>query len=480
MQLYHQYGMDYYYHLDANSPCINAGDPNGDYSGQVDIDGEDRVYNGIVDMGADEFYTYGVIYVDTDANGDDDGTSWTDAFNYLQDGLDAVSGGDEIWVAEGTYYPDDGNSVTENNRSETFQLIEDVNIYGGFDPTTGDDLWSERDWAGNVTILDGDINVSVSQFDNSYHVVTSTVNATIDGFTIQSGNADGTGVDKSGAGMRIYYYSWPMPSVIVRNCTFDDHLADVTGAGILKGGNTSITVENCIFISGDIPQGSSDYGGGAILTGAGNAIIENCAFFSNRAPFGGAIYNRSTDGLVVNNCLFYDNSTYNAAYNRGGAICVLGGDTDVNVTNCTFVDNYSYDGGGFAIKDSSGTANITNCIFWGNTSDPSHSPQIDNDSSTVVVAYSDIEGGYAGTGNINSDPCFVDSTDPDGDDNIWITSDDGLRLDSDANSPCIDAADSNDTPTTDILGNNRYDDPNTTDTGAGDPNYYDMGAYEYQ
>jgi hypothetical protein len=73
-------------------------------------------------------------------------------------------------------------------------------------------------------------------------------------------------------------------------------------------------------------------------------------------------------------------------------------------------------------------SDITNCIFWDN--DATNYDQIYNDSSTVVVAYSDIEDGYAGTGNINSDPNFVDDTDPDGDDNIWITSDDGLRLDS--------------------------------------------------
>jgi len=41
-------------HLRANSPCIDAGDPNGDYSGQTDMDGERRVVNGRVDMGADE------------------------------------------------------------------------------------------------------------------------------------------------------------------------------------------------------------------------------------------------------------------------------------------------------------------------------------------------------------------------------------------------------------------------------------------
>ncbi len=43
-----------YHYLKLSSPCINAGDPNGIYAGQKDIDNQDRVYNSRVDMGADE------------------------------------------------------------------------------------------------------------------------------------------------------------------------------------------------------------------------------------------------------------------------------------------------------------------------------------------------------------------------------------------------------------------------------------------
>jgi len=42
------------YHLSGSSPCIDTGDPGGTYTGQTDIDGEDRVMDDRVDVGADE------------------------------------------------------------------------------------------------------------------------------------------------------------------------------------------------------------------------------------------------------------------------------------------------------------------------------------------------------------------------------------------------------------------------------------------
>ncbi len=47
------------YHLAYDSPCVDTGSPNLSYTDQVDIDGEDRVYiyEGSVDIGADEVYS---------------------------------------------------------------------------------------------------------------------------------------------------------------------------------------------------------------------------------------------------------------------------------------------------------------------------------------------------------------------------------------------------------------------------------------
>lgn len=125
-----------------------------------------------------------VIYVDADAVGANDGSSWADAFNYLQDALVTASAGDEIRVAQGIYKPDQGTGIIPNDSTATFQLINSVTLKGGYaglgilDP-------NERDNAMYETILTGDLSSNdvdvkdplqlwwqLNRHENSHHVVT--------------------------------------------------------------------------------------------------------------------------------------------------------------------------------------------------------------------------------------------------------------------------------------------------------------------
>jgi len=147
------------------------------------------------------------IFVDVNASGANNGSSWIDAYIYLQDGMNeaaSVAKPVEIWVAKGTYAPDKGVGKTVGDRASTFQLISGVTIYGGFPPGGG--LWESRDPNLYETILSGDLsgndaNVSdpcdlltePTRSENSYHVVTGSgtdSTAILDGFKITAGNAN--------------------------------------------------------------------------------------------------------------------------------------------------------------------------------------------------------------------------------------------------------------------------------------------------
>ncbi len=66
------------------------------------------------------------------------------------------------------------------------------------------------------------------------------------------------------------------------------------------------------------------------------------------------------------------------------------------MTNSTLSGNSASVGGG--IYNDSGTLTVSNGIVWGNSS------QI---SGTATVTFSTVQGGFAGTGNIDADPLFV-------------------------------------------------------------------------
>ena len=116
---------------------------------------------------------------------------WGRAKKYLQSALALAADGDQIWVAEGTYYPDEGSGRTNNDRSSTFAIPSGVKVYGGY-PSGGGD----RQWAQYPTTLSGDIdqNDDTGNSDgNAYNVVTFTDasdQTVLDGFTITAGETD--------------------------------------------------------------------------------------------------------------------------------------------------------------------------------------------------------------------------------------------------------------------------------------------------
>jgi len=171
--------------------------------------------------------------------------------------------------------------------------------------------------------------------------------------------------------------------------------------------------------------------------------VTNCKFINNSAGLhGGAIINWDDSYSTFINCIFYGNT----ADEEGGGIHSYS--SDLTTTNCTFAENSSPYGG--ALYNYFSSPRITNCILWGDTPNEIFNAY----SAWPIIDYSNVQGGYSGTGNINQDPLFV---------NLAI-GDLHLTL----GSPSINTGDpSTDYPETDLDGKPRI-------LGG----IVDMGAYE--
>ena len=175
-----------------------------------------------------------VYYVDADSPNDGPGNDWEHAYHYLQDALAAAGGGDEIRVAQGIHRPDEstGNPTGTGARDATFQLESGLAIYGGY-AGYGQPDPDARDIETYVSTLSGDLAENdgpdfANYADNSYHVVTgsgTTEGALLDGFTITSGNANGSSDAGIGGGVYIVAGS---PSLI--DCLVKENWA-YDGAG---------------------------------------------------------------------------------------------------------------------------------------------------------------------------------------------------------------------------------------------------------
>ncbi|MGB1216637.1 MAG: choice-of-anchor Q domain-containing protein, partial [Saprospiraceae bacterium] len=426
------------------SPALDAGEDNGSNPNVpvLDILGNGRL--AATDMGCYEYQMTSSsphIYVDIDATGMDDGSSWADAYADLQDAIDHACAGEEIWVAEGTYYPSRvpmGATIpigSLTNRDHAFLLSKDVRIYGGFDAT--ETMLSERNHQTNPTILSG-------ASDNCYHVLITaglTSTAVLDGFRITEGNADGTNIlNYNNTG---YYFN--------RNI-----------CGGMYNIDSSPSVSDCSFYN------NNTIGiGGGMYNNNSSPSVSACNFYNNTAAGnGGGMCNYYSSSPTVSNCNFYDNMVN---YEGGG---MYNSSSSPKVSNCNFYRNTADTGGGGIYNNFSASSDIINCIFWANEENgttTAANSDIKNDgmSNSSTITHSLLQVYTGGTSNITGqDPLFVDESDPDGADDIPSTADDGLAL-----QPCSPAINVGTTTSpiipTDILGNLRV-------------GVYDMGAYENQ
>ncbi|MHC4323837.1 MAG: right-handed parallel beta-helix repeat-containing protein [Planctomycetota bacterium] len=314
-------------------------------------------------------FTYGkVIYVDDDAAGTNDGSSWEKAYVYLQDALTDANSAEkpvEIQVAQGVYTPDMGVNQIPSDREATFHLINGVSLKGGYaglnepDPNT-------RDIELYETILSGDLNGNdvevadpsnlpneLTRRDNSCHVTTGSgtdMTAVLDGFTITGGNADGSDQLYEGGGM---YNSSGNPTLT--DCTLRDNSA-LRGGGMSNWENSNPTLANCKFY-----RNWANYGAAIQNNFTSSPMLTNCSFIENSAETGGGMYNGSSSNPELVDCTFSRNFAEIGGGMRNSSF------SSPTLTNCTFNDNSTHLWGGGMMNWDCNAITLTDCTFSRNS-----------------------------------------------------------------------------------------------------------------
>ena len=341
--------------------------------------------------------------------------------------------------------------------SETLRTQRDWTIYKSI---------LSGDLDGNDLNADGNFIAEVysdTVGNNAYHVVSGsgvTETAVLDGFTITAGNAN-----QAGGGMYNNQSSPTLANVIfsgnqaagggglfnnygnptLTNVTFRGNRAVFYGGGMYNGSGGAPVLTNVVFSDNLASQGDggglSNYysnpaltsvifsgnqsiygagignehgsptlisvtfsgnqatydGGGMFNIGEGIPLLTNVTFIGNQAAQGGGMNNQLSSNPILTNVLFSGNQA-----DFGGGI--FNYDSDPTLINVTMSGNQANFPGGGIENYCCSAPKLINSILWGNSG-----PQIHdyNGTSAPVVTYSDVEGGYAGTGNLDVDPLFL-------------------------------------------------------------------------
>jgi predicted outer membrane repeat protein len=468
-----------------------------------------------------------IIYVDDDAVGVADGSSWANAFVYLQKALSAAGSGDEIRVAQGVYRPNlyGTTPVTRAPRVvspslKSFEIAEGVTIQGGFAGLGAEDP-NGRDVGQYETVLSGDLSANdvvgwglghplyeSLHSDNRGYVVWSSYAIRgsdtiavprLDGFVIES--AIQSALYNVGGSLCVANCTFRRNSsqetsgsailclggeLILSNCVFEDNTSAISG-GAIYASDAVLTLSDCRFVNNWTPtvggavhavgssvvltgctfrQNAAGQGGaicqqqgtltladcefeanmagrqggavdladqqnasmtrcafrnnsmaqwgGAIMNKGMSLLLDACTFSGNRAGYGGAIYvylsstaGSWAQGVTMAHCLFAGNY----ASGRGGALLTYY--VELTIGSCTFADNV---GGTLNWQASTTTSPFTmkDCIVWdGNDSIVNGSGATRGGGTTHVtttgptIAFSDVQSGWSGEGNIGADPCFA-------------------------------------------------------------------------
>ncbi len=171
-----------------------------------------------------------------------------------------------------------------------------------------------------------------------------------------------------------------------------------------------------------------------------DSILQGFTITNGKARHGAGVYCDRSSPTIANSIFQANSASYftgRVDNGRGGGL-YCEPDANPKVVNCTFYNNSAGRSGG-AVFSIDGRPEIVNCILWGNTPD-----EIAAATVMPLVSHSNIQGGFEGEGNIDSDPLFAN---PEAEDfhlmsqiGCWDPQTQTWVKDEVA-SPCIDAGD---------------------------------------
>ncbi len=363
-----------------------------------------------------------VIYVDINATGANNGSSWTDAYTDLQTALSVAFINDDIWVANGIYKP-----TATTTRTISFVMKNGVDMYGGFAGT--ETAVNQRDISANPTTLSGDIGALGDNTDNTIKVVkiqNFTTAFTFDGFRVVSGYD----ASASGKGAGMYLANNAGPLLTFNNCILYNNYGYHSGGGMIIDESNTV-FHNCEFLY----NSTFSYGGGAIYSANGaNATIKlyDCKFIGNNARDGAVINFQGVElimerNLITNNTASTKNvitvSDFDNKFEINNSLIV---GNQIENSSSSIISSYAFNSTNLAsltnvtichnkntsilgpyaetILNGNDPIIITNCIVYGNTNSDLN-VQIDP-GNTVINSI--VENGYAGGTNIiTTNPGFV-------------------------------------------------------------------------
>ena len=358
-------------------------------------------------------------------------------YSTIQAAINVSANGDTVLIADGRYTgPGNvdldfgGKNITVTSQNGASSTIIDCQgsssaNHRGFYLHSGE----TNAMISGLTIENGYESIGVG---NGGAIDTEDVGWTIQNCIIENNTAPaGGGIFNSDA------------AVTVENCVIMDNAASGSEGGGIYIANLgfSSTITNCTIANNTAPSSDgAGLGGGIFASSNGSAkiAVADCTLSGNSAFNGGGICNTNTSKSTIINCTLTANSASPGGF--GGGIYNYNNSGTIAVANCTITNNIapSGDGGGiYNYKyDDTGTITLANNILYGDTG----GEVLNDGGSTVTPIYCDIQGGYAGTGNLSADPLFVGAP---------------ANLHLKPGSPCLQAGTASVAPATDLDGSPR-------------------------